>query len=413
MRANPLGQFNQLKLIQSLFFVPQADLSITRTLLEKLPNRWDDYPEMLCWSIIAEKPTFVEFFLGEGINLNYPPESLTVGGVGIPKPIEDALKGYRKTPYVILAAGIGDRSILEKLLEAGRTLREKGHIGYSRLKSISVIGNVLAAAVFNDRALLVQWLLETFSEADLDIEASVTEDRPKASRGGVNKEFSGCTPLLLAVHRSSLETIRKLLESGAKISATDWSKNTVLHLAVLMQRVEVVKELIDLPGIDVQARNSRGETPLSIAKEKGLTDIEALLSEKIQDTSELIAEELINELLEEESKKTKKKPKRLYEPRDEAKVPSSKKKPRKRPEKAQLVTPEVLSFEVEAPQATPAEPMVEDIDQIRAERDNLLRTINFLTGKADYSDLSETELVSLEVQIQGALGEVRKARSKV
>mmetsp|Transcript_28656 Transcript_28656/g.50980 ORF Transcript_28656/g.50980 Transcript_28656/m.50980 type:complete len:424 (+) Transcript_28656:273-1544(+) len=417
--ANPLGQFNQLKLIQSLFFVPQADLSITRTLLEKLPNRWNDYPEMLCWSIIGEKPTFVEFFLSEGVNLDYPPDNLSAGGVGIPKHIEDALKSYRKTPYVILAAGVGDKTILQQLFHAGRSIHEKGHIGYSRLKSNSVIGNVLSAAVYNDRTALANWLLETFPASELEIEAVVTEDRAKGGRGGVNKEVTGCTPLLLAVQRSSLETIRKLIEFGALVTATDWSKNTVLHLAVLMQRAEVVKELIDLPGVDVQARNNKGETPLTIAKDKALSDIEALLSEKIQDTSEQIAEELINELLEEENKKSKKKQRRLYENRDSPKQPaassSSRKKSKKKdPVQSPSINEEAKVEEVSAPEKDLAYQMPEgsELKQDDSGSNEVQRILHILTGRTDVSHMTQAELSTLEIQLQGALAEVRKALSK-
>lgn len=420
--ANPMGQFNQLKLIQSLFFVPQSDLTITRTLLEKLPNRWDDYPEMLCWSIIGEKPTFVEYFLNEGLNLDYPPETLSAGGVGIPKQIEDALKSYRKTPFVILAAGVGHQAILQQLLHAGRSITEKGHIGYSRLKSNSVIGNVLAAAVFNDRTALVHWLLETFPASAIELEACVTEDRPKGGRGSANKELTGCTPLLLAVHRSSLETIRKLLEFGANISVTDWCKNTVLHIAVLMQRPEVVRELIDLPGVDVQARNIRGETALTIAKEKGLTDIDALLSEKIQDTSEQIAEELINELLEEENKKSKKKTKRLYENRDAPKQTLSKKKAKKQAEKSPLKKPDAAKpKEASVPEPkleeTQTELIVVETPEViaheKVERPQPHPLVAHLSGKSDYSQMAEAELIEMEAQLLSALTQVRGVISVV
>ncbi|KAL8640312.1 MAG: hypothetical protein Q9228_002753 [Teloschistes exilis] len=53
-----------------------------------------------------------------------------------------------------------------------------------------------------------------------------------------------------------------LLEMGANPNATDGMYRTVLHLAISCQNLNLVKEFLSLPDIDVNAQDTRGDTPL-------------------------------------------------------------------------------------------------------------------------------------------------------
>jgi len=65
--------------------------------------------------------------------------------------------------------------------------------------------------------------------------------------------------------------------------------NNALHIATSMDRGDIVKLLLDTPGIDVYYRNKKGQNALTIAKEKGLAEIDQILSNNIDDSSQKIA----------------------------------------------------------------------------------------------------------------------------
>ena len=71
-----------------------------------------------------------------------------------------------------------------------------------------------------------------------------------------------------------------LLESGAKTDMTDPSGNTPLHLAVMKGHADVVKILLDHES-NIHAKNSQGQTPLTLASDHDFTDVIDLLVEKL------------------------------------------------------------------------------------------------------------------------------------
>lgn len=71
------------------------------------------------------------------------------------------------------------------------------------------------------------------------------------------------TPLMRAVLAGDVQTANKLIKRLANVNAQtyDTFQNTILHLALLSQRVNMVKLLLD-NGADVNRTNARGDTPL-------------------------------------------------------------------------------------------------------------------------------------------------------
>lgn len=74
---------------------------------------------------------------------------------------------------------------------------------------------MLTAAIFYDKLDTVDWLLSNHSKEELGLEDQITEQKSKSGRGSFPKEYSGCTPFLISIYKSSPEVIQLLIRSGA------------------------------------------------------------------------------------------------------------------------------------------------------------------------------------------------------
>ncbi|MCX5921708.1 MAG: ankyrin repeat domain-containing protein [Candidatus Dependentiae bacterium] len=108
------------------------------------------------------------------------------------------------------------------------------------------LGKTDLAGVFNNKKVL------------LGLRADGSIDDVKA------RDVMGLTPFMLAIIRGDKEFALKLLKKRADINARvyDETQNSSLHLALLFQNVDMVKFLVDQPGIDVNIQNADGDTPL-------------------------------------------------------------------------------------------------------------------------------------------------------
>ncbi len=84
------------------------------------------------------------------------------------------------------------------------------------------------------------------------------------------------TPLMLAVAFGEKETAQSLLEKGANVNAQDKDGVSSLHLAVFRELPEMVELLIS-HGANTALTDEVGRTPKMVAKENGLSEIEAML----------------------------------------------------------------------------------------------------------------------------------------
>lgn len=310
-RTPALTPKHQKRLFQSLFFMNKADLGVIQGLVEKLPNRWADYPEFLAWAILARKLPVVEFLLRDGASLAETPMQLTEDLIGLKGEVAEALQNYRKQPFLTLAASHSSLEIVDFLVSKGENPLQPGFIGLSKTRLNAVISTPLGAAVFFNKPEIVQGLLP---HGGLEFR-TIEEKNFSRSKAALAKEYSGCTPLLLAVHRcESAEIVRALIEAGAEVTAVDTLGNTALHLAVMLGKKEVVEVLLGKRCASLMGRNKRGETPASLAKDRGFHEIALLLGE--EDSSNLAATSLLSDLTAEEEKKHKR---------------ANKKKPRKEP----------------------------------------------------------------------------------
>jgi ankyrin repeat protein len=91
------------------------------------------------------------------------------------------------------------------------------------------------------------------------------------------RELRGCTPLGLAAFKGDLARIKALLGKGTDINGQDSAGRTALHLAVLNERVEVVRTLLEA-GADVDITDQRfGFRPLHFSARKGNAGVCELL----------------------------------------------------------------------------------------------------------------------------------------
>lgn len=85
--------------------------------------------------------------------------------------------------------------------------------------------------------------------------------------------------MIEAASAGNLSQVRALLSQGAQVNAKNVIGDTALHLAALECRVNVVQYLMSQTGIELQTQDSSGDTPMILAASSGCTDdVKALAS---------------------------------------------------------------------------------------------------------------------------------------
>ncbi|KAH9406668.1 hypothetical protein TYRP_013651 [Tyrophagus putrescentiae] len=88
---------------------------------------------------------------------------------------------------------------------------------------------------------------------------------------------TGQTVLHESISMGNLNEVDFILQGGAHASAADKNQTTPLHLAALKSNLQIVQMLLKEKCIDLQAKDSKGRTPLDVAKEtKNKEIIEAI-----------------------------------------------------------------------------------------------------------------------------------------
>ena len=92
------------------------------------------------------------------------------------------------------------------------------------------------------------------------------------SRADLNAQDNmGFTPLVIAVGNGNESIVYELLKAGAsaKIQVQSNLSGTALHLACSWNRFDIVKKLLELSDVEINAKDQDGKTALAYAVEAG------------------------------------------------------------------------------------------------------------------------------------------------
>ncbi|CDW79057.1 ankyrin repeat domain-containing [Stylonychia lemnae] len=308
--ANFFNPSNPVATIRNMTGLGNKDL--IAGMIDKV-NMLVDGGELIQAAVSFNQPKMLEYYIEKGAKVDMPPE--TVG-----KLYTDTSKHqeYRKAPFIIQAAAIASWDVFNILLKKGCKITEQGYIGLSKKRKNQVISNVIGAAAYNGRAEILKNLVGKHHSGLLFVDHPSTEKLDFTQKGTLTKEFTGYTPLMLAVAGGgqNLECVKLLIQAKADTGILDPLGNTILHIAASYQNNEVLEYLLkNSQTMNVFERNQKGETPLSIVQERKDDKAQKamrLLEEYAQwygDQTKEKTDQLLNDLLEEENKEKQKKAK--------------------------------------------------------------------------------------------------------
>jgi len=163
--------------------------------------------------------------------------------------VEDVdMKTQTGKTALMVAAKVGDKQLVEKLLRRGASAHETNNNGGSPIMFVSINGDVDSM-----RQLL---------KKDVDVNA---------------KGSNGWGALMIASAKGHLDATTLLLESGANVNTQDVYYWTPLHRAAYENRQQIVALLLSVPNIEINARDDQGATALHHAAVKGNHQIVELL----------------------------------------------------------------------------------------------------------------------------------------
>jgi hypothetical protein len=92
------------------------------------------------------------------------------------------------------------------------------------------------------------------------------------------KDGHGWTAIQWAILEGHIATVRLLCDLGADVEAHDAEGMNALLCAAAWGRITIVKELVDKRNAKINARNTKGQTALTMARRRGSDDIASYLA---------------------------------------------------------------------------------------------------------------------------------------
>ena len=228
--------------------------------------------------------------------------------------INEAKESYLEfqIPFALMVGISGHVDIFEKFMNIKLIVDKKvtGVIGLSKKYKNAISSNVIGACAFYGHSKLLHFILNNYHEKEqFDLDFVSKEEKGKKNKLSFNKEYTGCTPALLAIigpasDEYTLDVLKYLKEFGAKFDISMWNKENILHLAVKNNKLECAKyicEELKLKNL-VNDTNKDGYTPLSLAQHLNNEKFISYFDDIIQDEEKKI-EENLKELLAESNKK--------------------------------------------------------------------------------------------------------------
>ena len=287
----PLSHLKPLKVVQALLVI---QLEYGSNQLDKAEFSWrmplnDPITEIFMAVIQQNEEWMKELLKTPGIDINIENEQ---GETVLHKAVElgsqeqvDFLlkfeninvncknKEYKQTP-LHKAVKQGNQEIIDSLLAKGADVNAKDNLENTPLHIAAVEGNE-------------ETIQKLLSNSKVDIDAknqagdtpfhTATKNKKSAAvrallqfKGiGINVvNRNGNTSLDIAAGNGDVAIMKILLNNHADIRI-DEDGNTLLHKAVESAEKDAIQLLLDTKKFDVNAKNANGETPLSIAIDKG------------------------------------------------------------------------------------------------------------------------------------------------
>ena len=222
-------------------------------------------------------------------------------------------------PFIIMAGISGHIDIFEYLMNQKLIINKKisGVIGLSKKNKNLMYSNVIGACAFYGKYKLLEFILKNYKD-ELDIGFITIEKKAKNNiKINLLKEYTGCTPALLAVvglaeDKDTLEVLKILKQYNAKFDNSNVNKDNILHLAIKNKKLECAKYICEELGLKnlLNDSNKDGYNPLSLAQhleEENFITYFHSINEDYEKKMEENWKELLAESDKQETKKGKKK----------------------------------------------------------------------------------------------------------
>ena len=295
-------------------------------LLDLAKDKSDSLIEILSVAIFHHNIPIIKFVM-ENLNLeqinSIDMNALALYNSILPNQSKEEIKDSKasyldvQVPFIIMAGIGGHIDIFEQFMNKKLITNKKvtGAIGMSKKTKNVLYSNVIGACAYYGHNKLLEFILKNYKD-EVDIEISTTEKKSKNTKIRLIKEYTGCTPPLLAVagpapDEITLDILKTLKKYDAKFDINNYNEDNILHLAVTNNKFECVKFICKELGLTdlISRSNSKGNTPLFLAQHSNKENFSSYFFD-INKSEEEDIEKNVQELLAESANKQATKGKR-------------------------------------------------------------------------------------------------------
>ncbi|KAG4100466.1 ankyrin repeat-containing domain protein [Neocallimastix lanati (nom. inval.)] len=221
-------------------------------------NSKNQATDLLLWAAKSNQPNMIHYLIGNNVNINESINSqnslyqaVSNGNLDL---ADDLIQngahfnGNDKENLLYNAIKTEKLEIVQYLVKKGANIDYK-------IKNLSFLDVAVRIKNFN----IIKYLIENNAEL---------YNVPKY------------TLISYIIENNSLELVKRYIEKGMNVNFMDNYKRTLLHKAVLFNKFDIVKYLVNNEAININAQDINQYTPLLLAVEKSLINIAELLIKK-------------------------------------------------------------------------------------------------------------------------------------